>query len=89
MEIIKTEKKLKEVDEVVESYSLCDKCNKKIDIDRYDSFQCELKCRTGNIYPEGGGGDQQKMELCQSCAKNIIEFLKESGYRIIESKWDC
>lgn len=82
------EKQTKEVDVIIESYRLCDKCNDKIKITTYDSFEFKLEYRTGNSYPEGGGGEDKKMELCDKCADDCIQLLKDNGYRINDSEWD-
>lgn len=43
---------------------------------------------TGSCYPEGGSGELQKMELCQKCAVELVSFLRENGYRVVDSDWD-
>ena len=88
MYVKKTEKQIKEVDVVTESYSLCDKCNEKIRTGSYDAFEFELEYKTGSSYPEGGSGEKKEMELCDKCADDCIRLLKDNGYRINESQWD-
>lgn len=88
MYVKKTEKQIKEVEVITESYSLCDKCNKKINIGVHDAFNFELEYKTGDNYPEGGSGDKKEMELCPKCADDCIKLLKDNGYRINESEWD-
>lgn len=88
MEVVKKEKQLKEVEVVTARYNLCDKCNEKIVVDNYESFECEFIHKVGSRYPEGGSGDKQAMELCQKCAYTLVELLRENGYRITDSEWD-
>lgn len=89
MKIVKKEKQIKEVEVTIESYTLCDKCNEKIEMkDGYDSFKCEFIHTTGNSYPEVGSGENQEMELCQKCAVKLVVLLRENGYRITDSEWD-
>jgi hypothetical protein len=88
MEVVRKEKQIKEVDVTVECYNLCDKCNNKIEVARYDVFECELIHKVGTAYPEGGSGDEQTMELCQKCAYDLVELLRENGYRITDREWD-
>lgn len=88
MQVIKTERRVQEVKVVVESYSLCDKCNEKIKTDNYDAFECEFTHKTGSSYPDGGSGSIQEMELCQKCAVEFVELLRQNGYRVTDSEWD-
>jgi hypothetical protein len=88
MYVKKTEKQIKEVEVTTESYTLCDKCNQKIQTKGYDAFEFELEYKTGDSYPEGGSGEKKEMELCDKCADDCIQLLKDNGYRINESEWD-
>lgn len=89
MQVIKKEKRMKEVDVTIEDYNLCDKCNEKIKKeDSYDAFECEFIYKTGSSYPEGGSGEKQEMELCQKCAVELVALLKTNGYRVTDSEWD-
>lgn len=84
MIVTKTEKKL--IDVTVENYSLCDKCNEEIIVHGYDAFECELKYKIGTSYPDGGNSEDKEMELCQKCAINLFQLLKENNYRITEKE---
>lgn len=86
MEVTIKEKRLVEV--TTKSYSLCDKCNNKIETELYEKFECTFILNTGQVYPEGGSGDKQEMELCQTCAPEFIKLLTQNGYRINNSEWD-
>jgi len=89
MQVIKKEKRMKEVDVTIENYNLCDKCNQKIEKeDCYDAFKCEFIHKTGSSYPEGGYGEKQEMELCQKCAIELVTLLRTNGYRVTDSEWD-
>lgn len=87
MEVFKKELQIKEVEVVVENYTLCDKCNEKLKYGSYDAFSCELTYKTGESFPEGGYGGLQEMQLCEKCAVDFIELLKDNGYRINISDW--
>ena len=88
LEIVKKKIVTKAVEEIVERYSLCDKCDEKIIATAYETFSCELQHKTGESFPEGGSGSSQDLELCKKCAPELIELLKKNGYRIIDSEWD-
>lgn len=87
MLVIKKEKVVKEVEVTVDSHYLCDKCNTKIYVDVYETFECEFKYKIGNSYPASGDGILQEMDLCQKCAVDLVSLLKENGYRINHSEW--
>ena len=86
MEIIKTEKQLKDV--TVECYVLCDKCGEKIKDKLYDAFTFDMEYKIGDAYPKGGSGGKWGLDLCPVCAPKFIELLKENGYKVQESEWD-
>lgn len=88
MYVKKIEKQIKEVDVVVENYSLCDKCNVRIGSIGFDVSEFDLTYKTGISYPEFGHGKKKEMELCGKCADDCIKLLKEKGYRINESEWE-
>jgi hypothetical protein len=88
MYVEKKEKQVKEVDVVIDSYHICDKCNKKIITESHDAFEFDLEYRTGTDYPESGSGDKKAMDLCDECADDCIQLLRDNGYRINESEWD-
>lgn len=90
MRVTKKVKQMREVEVTVENYNLCDKCNERIETeDCWDAFKCEFIHKTGAIYPEVGSGERQKAELCQKCAIELVSLLRENGYRVIDSEWDC
>ncbi len=89
MRVVKKEKQLKEVDVILEDYNLCDMCNEKIETeDCYDAFECNFIHKTGSMFPEGGFGQKQEMELCQKCAVELVKLIRENGYRVTNSDWD-
>lgn len=88
MQVIKKEKQLKEVDVTIESYTLCDKCNQKVSTGSYDAFDFTFEHKTGYSYPDGGSGETDTMDLCPKCAKELVEMLKNNGYRINTEEWD-
>jgi hypothetical protein len=88
MKVIVKEKQTKIVDVTIENYKLCDKCNEKIETHCHDAFECKLTHTNGSIYPTGGGGERQEMDLCQKCSIELVDFLRENGYRVNDSEWD-
>lgn len=88
MKVEKTEKRIVEQEIVIESYTVCDRCNEKIVKNGFDQFHCRIEYKTGFQYPEGGNGDISTVDLCQDCADDLITLLKENGYRINENEWD-
>ena len=88
MYVKKTQKQIKEVEVTTESYHLCDKCNEKIQPGLFNAFEFKLEYITGENYPEGGRGEKKEMELCDKCADDCIQLLKDNGYRINESEWE-
>ena len=88
MRVVRKEKQMKEVYVTIEDYNVCDKCDKKIvKTNWYDAFKFEFIHKTGDEFPEGGSGDVQTMELCQECAVDLVELLRENGYRVNDSSW--
>jgi len=87
MKILEKRKVFKEVEEIIDSYDVCDKCNLRISIDLYETFESELKIKFGTDCPEGGDGDIKSMNLCQNCSLELLELLKNNNYRINESGW--
>lgn len=88
MRVIKKETQIKEVEVVIEDYNTCDCCNKVIEHDAFDAFECSFTYRTGSRFPEGGSGEQWEMELCKKCAADLTEILVSLKYRVTHSEWD-
>jgi hypothetical protein len=88
MNVKKIEKQVKEVDVVVENYTLCDKCNERIYQELHDAFDFELSLKTGSAFSDSGYGERQEIDLCRKCANELISNLKSDGYRVNESEWD-
>lgn len=82
MKVRNTKKVVKEVDEVVESYTECDKCKEKIKKGFFDRFSCIFEYREGVVYPEGGSYEKTSMDLCQGCGGELINTLESLGYRL-------
>ena len=88
MNVIKTEKQIKEVDVVIEDYDVCDKCNCLIEKEDFDLFKCSIIYKTGYCYREGGYIEEKEVQLCKKCADDLFEFLKSNNYRIVKSERD-
>lgn len=84
MKIRITEKQLKEVEVTKESYIECDKCKSKIRTGCYDAFNCEVIVTTGYSFPNSNDTIERSVDLCQTCAEDMIKLLSENGYRINE-----
>lgn len=84
MRITTTEKQLKEVEVTKESYIECDKCMSKIRTGCYDAFNCEVIVTKGYSFPDSNDTVERSVDLCQTCAENMIKLLTENGYRINE-----
>jgi len=88
MEVLKKEKQLKEVDVVIESYTLCDKCGEKVKCDYGDAFDFTFEHKTGSAYSDGGYGETEELDLCPSCAKDAVKLLTDNGFRVTKKEWD-
>jgi hypothetical protein len=84
----KYKKVLKETDELEEA--TCDKCGALVEFDPYKSHYDYdwFDMTTGHGTPDGGGGFHYKIDLCEKCGMQLIDWLKNSGYEIKESEWD-
>lgn len=82
MKVKKTQRLLKEVEEVTESYNECDKCKEKIKVGFFDRFNCTFNYQQGTVYPEGGSYEETSMDLCQKCGVELISVLESLGYRL-------
>lgn len=88
MRVVKKETQTKEVEVVIEDYHVCDCCDKVIECEAFDAFECSFIHRTGSAYPEGGFGDKWEVELCKKCAADLTEILVSLNYRVTHSEWD-
>ena len=89
MKITKTKKVVKEVEEVVDYYCQCDKCDSRIETTGCESFEFSLEYRRGVSFgTDGGEGKTSELELCQECAKDLMQLLTDNGYKIQTSDYD-
>ena len=88
MEIIKKQKVVKEVYEVVEQYNVCDKCGKNLDDKEYeDAFSCEFDYTTGYSYnSEERQTESQTLELCENCGEEAMKILSNNGFKFQTSE---
>ena len=84
----KKEKQLKEVEIMVDSFYICDKCELKISHDAFDAFEFKFEYRTGMSYPECGSGEEFNLHLCKKCAPQLIEILNLNGFKTSKREWD-
>jgi len=79
--MIITEKKVQEVEETIEI--ICDKCQKKYDID--DIFEIQEFCHikfTGGYASVFGDGNMVECDICQHC---LLEIIKD--FCRIDDSW--
>jgi hypothetical protein len=86
MQKYKTVKKDYELlDEVI-----CDRCGKLVqetDNNAYNPSWFSMK--KGEAYWQYGGmGTYIKLDLCEPCANNLIQLIKENEYKVREEDWD-
>lgn len=72
----------------VEISCTCDKCGEEIKTDYYDAFDFDFKLKTGFSYPEGGSGEKIILDLCKECAKMLVSFLQDNGFKTRTEDWD-
>lgn len=88
MRVRKTAHKLKKVEVVLEDYTVCDKCNQRIKPENNDAFDFNFSLKTGYSYPIGGGGEIQELDVCPTCANELVELLKANGFKVSSTDWD-
>lgn len=82
MEVKKSKKILKEVEEIVSIHYLCDKCKNEILNDRFDAFEFDFELRTGESFPEFGNGERYNVDINQHCTLDLIELMKKNGINV-------
>lgn len=83
----KIEKVVKEI--VVETTTICDKCNNEVVIKgMYNAFEFNFEFKSGVAYPEGSYYTRSTIDLCENCANALVEHLKKEGYRFNITKTD-
>ena len=60
----------------------CDKCGCEVSNGTFRVNEIELSYLIGDSYPEGMFADSYKIDLCEPCGKQMIELLKDNGYKI-------
>ena len=82
MHIKKTEMVTKEVEVVLESYHVCDKCGVKVD-SRYDGDYETFKIEHEKGWRYGNEGASKAVfaELCSKCAEDVMQKIKELGVK--------
>lgn len=88
MKHIKTKKKKVVIqDFIVAEWKTCDKCEQKIESEKFNAFDFEFEITTGENFPEGGGGEKAKLDLCETCAELLVELLKSNGFAVQTEDW--
>lgn len=67
----------------------CDKCGQEIIHENFSIFDSEwFEARFGMCYPEGGAGTSYTMDLCENCSLEMINLLKNHGYKVDKFDYD-
>lgn len=71
----------------------CDLCaktsNADWDEDTYEVLETEVRCKTGNEYPEGGSGTEVTIDICPACfTEKLVPWVKEQGGEPTTKDWD-
>lgn len=82
MRIRKKEKQFKEVEITLEDYNECDKCKTRIYREPFSAFNCEVILTNGDSYPEYYDATHRTVDLCKSCAEDLMKLLETNGYRV-------
>jgi hypothetical protein len=55
----------------------------------YDLREVEVSLRTGDQYPEGGGGEMVEFDICPDCFTNkLVVWLESQGAKPRIEPWD-
>lgn len=76
--------------EEVLDYTSCDLCKKKIEWrGSYVVDEVEVRHKTGSHYPEGGMGEETRVDLCGDCFDNkLLPWLQSQGCPAHTRDWD-
>jgi hypothetical protein len=72
----------------------CDLCNiesknKRWGSTGYEVSETRIHQREGEVYPEGGGGEEYIVDLCPTCFKEkLIPWLNSQGANLKQTDWD-
>lgn len=69
--------------------SYCDKCARLIKYENHTAYKSDwFRVTFGTNYPEGGNGVDKVMDLCEECARKLVEILSANGYEIRDEEWE-
>ena len=67
----------------------CDLCGSVIKPERGNADEVEVKHRTGNSYPEGGCGQEVRVDMCGNCFDTkLVPWLRTQGADPKPEDWD-
>ena len=67
----------------------CDICKEEIKKESYSATETEVKMRKGDMYPEGGWGEEIEYDICPKCfTDKLIPWLEENGAKREWDDWD-
>lgn len=56
---------------------------------QFDAAETEVRMRTGESYPDNGGGDDTTIDICPKCfAEKLIPWVKSQGGNPTTKPWD-
>jgi len=73
---------------------ICDKCKQEIQKSYSDAFDCDFTVsinfnyEDGYHYDDNGSGKRLKLDFCETCANDIIDYFKKIGIVINMEEWD-
>lgn len=82
----KIEKHVEE--QIVEDYTVCDICGKKIINRGYDADEINIEGLIGSCYPEGDCRTGYRLDICSDCFLDKIKPLIEQAYGIEFTKYN-
>jgi hypothetical protein len=74
---------------IIEDYVSCDLCGDRMhEHGKYEIDDVEIKHRTGVQYPEGGWGEEARVDMCGKCfVSKLIPWLESEDATISKKEW--
>jgi len=73
---------------LVEDYTACDICGKKIINRGYDSTDINIEAKIGDSFPEGDCRTGYKLDVCKDCFLAKIKPLIENSLEVNFTEYD-
>lgn len=88
MKIEKTETKLENVTNVVQTNYYCDWCGTEIMRSYYSKELYKFKLQIGDSYPSGGYTETEQAYFCKTCANKVKKLLENEGIKFNKTEFD-